>query len=260
MVRGLRGALIDGYDFHGDYARSVVKSGYFLDPDGVQDWLGGGAWMREEIAKPNGFGAFGLPGRLPQKVIPISGTIIAQDAYELPYLIRSLTGIMSDGECDHVMAVTDLDGTTTREVGLAISPKPRELDERTARFTMSVWAADPRAYGELNVSAPGESVKHYGNTGAWPTLSMTAQSNMHTGYTIHGPSGKRYVVTQPISTGQTHVIDMRTGWLSLDGVLQVGAVARADTWQVPAGRSVLHTLEPASGTGLLFGTVVDTFI
>ncbi|PRB14461.1 hypothetical protein [Microbacterium sp. MYb62] len=250
--------MIAGRTFHGDYARSVVKKGLFLDPDGIKGWLGGGTWRREEIAKPNGFGAFNLPGQLPQKVIPVSGSLIVHDRFDLAHEMKVLSGILGDGLA-HRMSVVDHDGTTFRDVGLAISPDIVEVDAITARFTMSVWAADPRAYGETNYIPAGGQAVHYGNVAAFPVLTVRATTTM-AGYTILGPGGKQYVVTQTLPAGSTAQIDMRTGWMTRGGVQQLGAVARADTWSIPGGQPVTQTLVPASGTGVLTAEVIDTFI
>lgn len=110
---------------------------------------------------------------------------------------------------------------------------------------------DPRKYGpSKKVFASGEMLSHWGNHASIPDVTVTG--NMPSGYAIVGAGGKQYVVSQGLAPGQTHRIDFSTGWLYLNGVLQAGAVTRAETWTIPAGMAVgSMTLVPVSGSGAL---------
>lgn len=218
----------------------------------LKDWRGGSQWRREEIGRPVAAGAFDIPGYLPQRVVTIEGTLLASSAALLQHQIRGLEGFGTDGEKFRVM-VDDDHGTTWRDVRLAQSASVDERDETTADFVMSLWAADPRAYGESRTFLGGESAYHYGTSSAIPTLEVTGV--YPSGYTVSIP-GKSFVVTQALTAGQTHRIDMRTGWLYRDNVLQSGAVSRAETWVIPPGQEVTHSI---TGAGVLTVTVVDTY-
>jgi hypothetical protein len=82
---------------------------------------------------------------------------------------------------------------------------------------------------------------------------------MASGYTIEGPDGAEFSVTQAVTTGHPHTIDMRTGLLSVDGAVVYGQVSSGDTWEIPAGSAVSMTLVPVAGSGTLTATVRDTF-
>lgn len=119
-----------------------------------------------------------------------------------------------------------------------------------SEFQLGFHMPDPRRYGASDkVFASGEPLYHRGNYASVPEATVTG--TMPSGYAIVGPDGKQYVVSQPLAAGQTHRIDFSTGWLYLNGVLQAGAVTRAETWTVPPGRTVTMTLVPVSGTGVL---------
>lgn len=119
-----------------------------------------------------------------------------------------------------------------------------------AQLRLGFHMADPRKYGASEkVFASGDALRHSGNYESTPDVTVTG--NMPLGYAIVGPAGKQYIVSQALPAGSTHRIDFKTGWLYLNGVLQAGAVTRAETWTVPPGRSITMTLNPVSGSGEL---------
>lgn len=249
---------VGGIEFEGDpFDRDRA---FMISPDGWSGWDDGTAVRREDTPRPAQHGSFPVPGVRDARVITISGWILASSSSDLIHMRDQLLSILADGGAGR-MVVVQPDRTTWADVMLTDMPtvKVRGTSELEATFTIQFWAPDPRKYGETNRFFNGEPMFHYGNFPAAPMLGVTATSAM-AGYTIHGPDSKQYVVTQSLPAGQTHTIDMRTGQLSLNGALQLGAVSRADTWSIPPGRQVLHTLTPVSGSGSLSGTVPDTFI
>lgn len=240
-----------------DFERGPVE-GLFVEKDGFTGWESGTEVRRDEVVIPGGHGSFDTPGLLSARVVSISGYAIARSQEKLGHLRGMLTGAGAAG--DKLRIIVDLQGETLWADG-RLTGQPSFVDSggvRRARFQTQFWFPDPRKYGDTRTSASGAGAFHYGNFPASPVITVTG--SMPSGYTITGPVGRTYVVTQALTSGHAHRIDMRTGRLYLDGVLQVGAVSVGQTWAVPGGAAVVHTLTPVSGTGVLSVAVTDTFI
>lgn len=227
----------------------------------VTKWVGlddGVTVRRDAVDRPGGHGSFDAPGYLSAGTFSLSGYVIAPTPEDLLHKRDLLTGLLAAGGTDdlHVQGERDFHIA----VGLAgqTAVTVRGADPCVADFLLQLWAADPRKYGEVETFRGGEAASHKGNFEAAPEL--TIRGNMPSGYTVNGPDGKRYVVTQALTDAETHVIDMRTGWLYKNGALQSGAVGRAETWVIPPGRAVVMTITPVSGTGFLSVAVPRTSI
>ncbi len=122
-----------------------------------------------------------------------------------------------------------------------------------AQFTF----ADPFKYGETRTFQITEPATHEGTVPASPVY--TVDGPRPSGYTIVGPNGRRYVVTQALPAGSTHQIDMRTGVLRLNGAPQSRAVGRAETWALPSAKRTLTSIEGA-GSGACRVSLTDTFL
>lgn len=218
----------------------------------LKDWLGGGQWRREEIGRPTAHGAFDLRGFLPQRVITLDGTLMASSSAELQHFVRGIQGLASDGSLFRV-SVDDDGGTTWRDVRLAQSASVKERDETTADFTVTFWAADPRAYGESRRFPAGTAAYHYGSADAMPVYEVTGTGS---GYTLSA-GGKSFVVSSALASGGKDVIDMRTGRVHRNGALLVGGVGSAVTWTIPAGQRVTHSVVGASAA---VAVVTDTYV
>jgi hypothetical protein len=111
-------------------------------------------------------------------------------------------------------------------------------------------------YGEVSTFASGATAVQYGNFPALPELVVAGPHPA--GYTVTAGSNQ-FTVTAALPAGSTDVIDMSTGWVRRNGVLLVGGISRADTWEIPPGLpGMLHTI--TGGTGPLTVRVTDTFI
>ena len=99
---------------------------------------------------------------------------------------------------------------------------------------------------------------HYGNFPA--TSTIVVAGSMPSGYTIYGPAGKAYTVTQAVVSGHPHTIDMATGLLMIDGTYVYGVTSSGATWAVPPGGQVTQTLTPVSGAGTMTVSTPDTSI
>ncbi len=125
--------------------------------------------------------------------------------------------------------------------------------ETEAAFQVSFWSPDPRRYGPVHsFSGPTAEVHHYGSFPATPEVRVTGPRAAP--YTV-ACEGHSVTVTQALTAGQEHRIDMGSGWVYRDGVLQLGVVSSADVFTIPPGRVVTVT-GPSSMTVL----VPDTFV
>lgn len=233
------------------------RNAFVIGPDGY----GGDdapSVRREAVARSGQHGAHEAPGYRDARVIALSGTIIAETPDKLQHMRDQLTGILAWGQAGR-MTLHRPTGAVWAKVMLADTPtvKVRGVTQREATFQIQFWAPDPRLYGEVREYPAGVAATHRGNFPAAPELIITGPAP--DGYTIAGPGGRQYVVTQPLAAGQTHRIDMVTGWLYRDEVLQTGAVQQARTWEVQPGLpGAVHTIAGAVGSFTV--QLTDTFV
>lgn len=249
---------LDGVEMKG--REKNLEQGISIGPRGLAGWFestagrpaGGGD-------RPSAHGAFDVPVLRAPRAITISGNILARTQTELESMQNQIICLFADGQAGALEVQTD-SGTKSAIVRVQ-SAKAPETDERTASFIIQLTAADPRRYGETRTKGPATSVNptHKGRAIAAPRIQVTGA--MPSGYRIDGPGGRAYVVTQPLAAGQTHVIDMETGFLYLNGVWQESGTSRAETWGVPPGvASTPMTLVPVSGAGLMTVFTKDTWM
>lgn len=234
--------------------------GLFVGRGGFTGWDDGVDSRRESVPRPDAHGEFDLPVLLGSRVFSIDGYALGWSPSELASLRSEVVAMGAEG--GRFPVVVDHQGEQlTAYARRGGKPSFQDAGIRhgmhRATFLMQFVAADPRKYGETE-SYTGPA-SHMGDFPAIPVIDVTATSTM-AGYTVVGPEGRRFVVTQTLPAGQTHRIDMRTGWLYLNGALQIGAVGVSDLWTIPPGRQVAHILEPDSGAGTVMVTVTDTFI
>lgn len=253
MARHEPSALLEGVRFESvprDRNRAVI----------VTKWTGideGAAMRRDQLPRPGAHGAYAVPGHLDARVIGMSGHVIDRSPKMLLRTARRLTGLLAGGEFAQLIVMGEREVHMRVGLSAQTSVVVRGNDPCVADFQLQLWAPNPRMYGEVREFAAGQYAYHYGNFPALPELIITGPAP--SGYTITGTGGRRYVVTQPLSAGQTHRIDMATGWLYRDGVLQSGAVQQAHTWEVPPGLpGVVHKIVGAVGSFTV--RLTDTFV
>ena len=229
--------------------------GLFVGPDGFQGWDDSTTGRRDSTDRPSAHGSFDGPLLRGERVFSVDGHAIAASAAELGHLRSRVTGLGGDGA--RVRVTVDHQGQTLWADAKVPEATFRDLGFRgrrhRARFSLQFVAADMRKYGPVQ-SFPGASVQafHYGNFPAAPVIDVVGP--VAAPYTV-ASQGKSYTVTQALTAGQTHRIDMSTGWVTRNGVLQVGVVSSAQTFEIPPGLPVTVT-GPASMTV----KVTDTYI
>lgn len=251
---------VDGVEILGRPRDGVSRvEGLFVGPDGFNGWDDGVDVRREAVERPGEHGEYDLPVFNGSRVISIDGHVFAWSDDDLRFLRDRVMGVAADGG-RHQLSVTHQGSTLHATVRRGAKPlfvdSGKRSGRRRATFALYLVAADPRKYGEVHEYQSGEPAVHYGNFAASPELIVTGTMP---GYSVHGPDGRTLTVSQELAAGQTHRIDLLTGRVYRDGVLQVG-VRRGPVWTVPASSAAVHTLVPASGSGSLTVRVTDTFI
>ena len=238
---------------------SDLSQGFVISPNGWSGWDEGVDVRRDEKVRPVSHGAFDAVGYLGARVVTIAGNIIASSPVELEHMRARLTGLLADGSTGRLVVDSDM-GSTWADVRLAsrTSVKVSGASGMEAEFQISFWAPDMRKYGETRTfTGPTASAYHYGNFPASPVIEVTG--SMASGYTV-ASQGRSFIVSQALTSGHTHRIDMRSGWLFLDDVLQTGAVSQARTFQIPPGAPATVAFTPVSGSGVMSVKVTDTYV
>lgn len=236
-----------------------VTDGFELDEDGIDGWHGGGYDVRrDDTPVPQGHGSFDVPVFLTSRVVTVTGRCVASSQERLAWHRGRLMGTLAQGNSGRII-VEDLGETLWADVRLAAGTKWTQFGGQPyATFKLSLWSKSPQKYGEGRTFGSGEAAFHYGNFPAVPVI--TVAGTMPNGYTINGPAGKKYVVTAGVTPTDSHIIDMATGILRIDGVPVYGKVSQGDTWAIPPGQAVAMTLAPVSGAGTISAVVVDTHV
>lgn len=253
---------VAGLDMWGHLPPSGV--GFVVDPDGLEGLDDGVAVKGETVSRPSQHGDYELPTFMDSRIVPLAGNCLADSPQRLAHFGRQFTGLLTGGSgrvvFEHMGST--LWGRASLAPGAQKKFKVNASTATDARFQLQLKFADPRLFGESRPFAAATSLSliHYGNFLSLPVLQVTGV--MPSGYSIAGPGGRLFTVTQALAAGQTHRIDMATGRLYRNDVLQVGVVSRADMWGVPAGSlGVQYSLVPVSGSGLISAPgVIDTFV
>jgi hypothetical protein len=228
---------------------------YTIDSDGLKGWLDGVQSRRESAPRPVGHGEFETPTFLGGRLVTLSGLVLASSDAGFEAAIADLTGLLADGSAAE-MSVAQASGTLTATVRRAGAPDIQVLVYgETARYQVQLWAADPRRYGADQATVgPGASlsVAHDGNFPASPVV--TVDGPVSAPYSV-ASQGHTVTVTQSLAGGETHTIDMATGWVYLDGDLQSGVTSAVDVFTIPPGAGVTVT-----GPSTMTVDVTDTYI
>ena len=191
---------------------------------------------------PNGHGSFDIPGYFQGRVMTLAGWIEAPNALQLEYAkswVRS--AVRPDENVDMVVddsgLVLSLDAV---KLGgqVKISRRYRGKNVWKADFEIPLLAPDPLKYGQRNqfsMASDGAylDIYHRGDFTAYPKVTITGSAA--DGYELAHPSGAVYQVDKPLVTGIPHEVDMRTGLLRVDGVVDMVGVTGASVWHVPPG-------------------------
>lgn len=226
---------------------------FLISRNGLRNWRGGDV-RREEVPRPAAHGAFDFRGYHAQQLPTLSGTLLASTPEVLQQMKDRVLGLLANGASGR-MVVDDEKGSAWRDVRLLSCADPEDLDELSATFSLSFWAADPRLYGEVRVFPAGVPAIQRGNFEATPRLLVGAGSG---GYTVTGPGGRQIVVGASAPAG-SHYIDFAAGGLfTAAGVRVPGAMSVFQPWTV--GPGLPGVVASITGARSLVQSVTDTYI
>jgi hypothetical protein len=218
-------------------------------------WVGSADVVRDNLKRPNTHGRFPAKQTLDAREVPAAGFLVADSFDERLHMLQQLTALTVR---DSFRLQVELDGVTTWG-DAHLSEYPRI--DASGVVPEAEWSAvftfdDPLVYGDTRTfpSSAATSVYayHYGSVPAYPILTVTQTGSG--GYVITNESSEFRVASSV--AGAVDRIDMRTGRLYRNGVLQPAGSLRRDVWNIPGGTRVLHTI---TGAGLLKVTVTDTW-
>lgn len=256
MTNGLK-VTIAGLDLLGQ-----GSNGFVISPDGFDGWDDGVSMRQENTARPQAHGSFDLPVYQDARTVSITGNAFADSPRELLRLGNRLTGLLAGGQSGRIQ-VERYGDVQWADGRLAAQTKFTERGgQNCASFQVQIWCPDPRKFGnsqDFSVALGSQAaVFHRGNYDAAPSIRVSGL--MPSGYTLTGPGGRRFVVTRSAGSGESHLIDMNTGILKVNGSVVTGGVSVADTILIPPGSSTTIGLSAPSGTGTSTVTVLDTYI
>lgn len=238
-----------GAEFVGDGGKARLTIEQF---EGLYD---GVSPRGERTERPTGDGEFDSTMYLTGRSGAITGLLNATSPFDYEKALREIASLPFRTP----MPLT----AHTEEGALWISARRADAPSiqhlvygRTARFQIPWFASDPRWYGEAQ-EFTGSSVTVYqrGSFEAAPIIEITG--SRPSGYTV-ASQGRSFVVTRALSSGDTHRIDMRTGWLYENGTLVSSGVGAARTFLIPPDDPVTVTV--SGGSGSMKVKVADTYV
>lgn len=231
--------------------------GLFVRKDGFQGWGGLPAGRREVLARAVTHGEHDTPVYLPSRVVTIDGWAIESSPVKLQYLLDTVAGLGAPGQLTR-MSVTqwgrELHADGRRLLSEADDQGRWQGPNIRAAFQLQVLFPDPRKYGAVEEfpesgRATAFTLRHRGNFPSFPVIEIPSAPSA---YTVTSPGGT--FVVSGATSGGLHLVELRTGRVTRNGVLMEG-VGRGDLWAVPAGEDWAHTVSvPATGR------IADTFV
>lgn len=241
------------------FSGGAGSHGFFIEEEGIVGWDDSPGVRFDSVERAHADGDFDLNEVLYNaRLLTVSGLCHAGSSEELGVFRNRLMGLPTTG----LRTTATTFGTTTFADGGTIAAASKfevVVPGKIARYQFSRRFTNPRRYGRLNKSSSAAdgslTTQHYGNARASTRFVVAATpGSAGSRWRITGPGGRSIAVAAPLQPGHPHEYDMFTGQLRIDGVVQYGAVETADTWSIPPGRILQHTLS-AQGTG----ATVDAF-
>lgn len=216
---------------------------FVVTPNGLTGWFGAAGIRRNETQRPAAHGSFDAPGFRGAKVPFVAGEILAASPATFHAKRLQLEALLADGSTGRMSVQDDHGNVTWQDVRLAqpavVAPHP---NDPSGSFQIGLWAHRAEIYGEERTfSGASADVFHRGTLPAPLTVRI---GNGAANYAVTSPLGTFQVAGAP--SGGTHVVDLRTGRVTRNGTLLTGVVTRAETWDLPAGAPVAHSVSAGS--------------
>jgi hypothetical protein len=244
-----------GIDFHGGEG----FDGFYMGAEGLVGWDDSPDVRFDAIQRENADGDYDVPVYFGARVVTVSGFCYAKSSAELGVYRNRLMGVPAGS----TRVTATVHGLTTFADGSMAAASKFQVDipGRRAAYQFSRRCVNPKRYGGLNESvSAGDgtfTTSHYGNARAATKFIVAGTGDR---WRITGPGGRSVLVTQRLYDGHPHVYDMLTGQLSIEGAVQYGGVDTADSWTIPPGRTLQHTLSVSGGSATATALTYDTYI
>lgn len=233
----------------------------------LEGWSEGVDMDSQSSRRPAGPGTVGGDGQLGERDFAAHGMVYARSLAELTSLGARLTSLAADG-LDTRVDVTQWGASTwgmARRAGAPrFQPRPLAGGRVIASWSLQLLARDPRRYGVTRVAGPGVTVPvaHGGSYNADPVVTVTATSAISTYGLRLVQDGVQlgYLRLNALAAGKTHVIDMRSGFVALDGAVTDRQIHSGAPWAIPPCSECTVTLEPVTGAGTVALAFSDTYI
>ena len=207
----------------------------------------------------NGHGSIPVPVYYGTRTVTITGRIIAKNHELAVDAKRRLTALLQ--EAGSFVVVSDDGIALTAEASRGrISPGP--VKGRWLTFDMELRFPDPFRYGASRPFsvALGSAVTVFqrGTVEAWPVAIVTGSAPG--GYTLN-KGGRQVRVTAPLTSGNAHTIDMRTGILKVGESRVYGGITTAEYWSIaPGPRQTVSASAITTGSATVRLDYYDTYI
>lgn len=226
--------------------------------EGIEGWDEAPAARSEESARVNSHGDFPAPAYYAARTPTIDGILFAKNRGQGLEAIKALNQAAQPGL--DLLSITDYGKTQwarSRFAGLDYTwVKPSVL-----RWQLRLNCPDPYKYGS-EVSKPTASgvplgLSHRGNAPAWPVVK--AEGSSPGGYEM-SLNGRLVQVVVPLVSGKPHVINMRTGAITVDGVRTYGAYGFCELFSVEPGLAQNFYPLAIGGSATFTASFNDTYI
>jgi hypothetical protein len=213
------------------------------------------------VAQYDGVGQYDFDNRIRDpRIITISGTVHARSSWELGQVEDQLRGLLADPASSAPLTWVEYGRVRWAQVrryrGWAFRRVPGVdgLAEFTARFR----APSQLVYGESTEYGPASpiDVTNWGTFRSYPILRVTG--TLPNGWTVTA-GGVSYEVSQALTPGNTHSVDMLDGVLRRSGTPQPGATISPRILTVPGGSTRQFELDTKGGSGQMVILHRDTY-
>lgn len=232
---------LDGFPLTG-----TTRDGDWKRLGNLPGWWDRPGIKRRSQSRSVGDGSFKTPIEYDNRLITINGRVQSSNhdyLHQAAGIITSLglrggAKLLVDGHGPAQWALVDPRDEVTCEF---------ETDTYL-RFQIPLEAIDPFKYGEsYSVPSSGGSAAlyHRGTVPAWPVITVSGAAAV--GYTLTF-GGRSVVVTAPLVSGTSHIIDYRTGILRVGSSVNRGGLSTANFRPVQPGMPQTMSISAGSFT------------
>lgn len=218
----LDGQVLHGRDRYG-WWQVLTMEGWDATPEPKTD----------AADRVNGDGEVDTEVHYSRRLVTLTGRLIAKSPEQAEEARTRLTGLLHQGG---IFSVTSGNGTTKWGNARRGRIVPGPIRGRYLTFQMELRFPDPYKYGSKfskpTASGVAMDLLNRGNSNAWPVVTVTGSSPG--GYEMS--IGDHLVqVIAPLVSGKPHVVNMRTGRLTVDGDRVYGAFGICELFSVSPG-------------------------